>query len=193
MIDNIFVYDDILPISYQNYLEHNFMGEGMANWMLLDDISYGIAKDQLGIKDSKFGLVHPLKVDHQIKSHLYNLSLPILFYSTDRINFKINDIFQARAFLQFPRAESTPNNQHVDLTFPHLVCLYYLNDCDGETIIYNQSSDEVLEGNVKDTEFTVQKRISPKKGRVVLFDGKYYHSSSNPTVNRRCILNFDIV
>ena len=113
--------------------------------------------------------------------------------SIDRINFSLNEVLMGRCFLQYPSINNTPNNPHVDLIFPHLVCLYYVNDCDGDTIIYNETSDQVIEEAIPSTNFSIYKTVSPKKGRVVLFNGKYYHSSSKPTIDRRCIINFNLI
>ena len=178
MIDNIFVFDNIVPKSYQDMIESMLLGEMNSHWLLLDDISYG--RDHV-TGGSNPGLVHPLKIDNQIKSPLFNLVLPMVLLALDRADWKYTDTLMARSFLQFPKDVSTPNNSHIDLEMPHVVCLYYVNDCDGPTVIYEPGSDKI------------KKIINPQKGRAVVFDGKYYHSSSNPTTTRRCIINFDIV
>lgn len=178
MIDTVHIFDNIIPKSYQDLIEASFLGEMNAHWMLLDDISYG--SDRI-VEKSNPGLVHPLKLDNQIKSPLFNLVLPMVLISLDRISWKYTDTIMARSFLQFPKAVSSPNNSHIDLELPHIVCLYYVNDCDGPTVIYEPNSTNVMT------------TINPQKGRVAIFDGKYYHSSSNPTSERRCIINFDIV
>ena len=41
--------------------------------------------------------------------------------------------------------------------------------------------------------YTEQKRVTPKQGRVVLFDGSFYHTAEQCRVNnRRCIVNYDL-
>lgn len=58
-----------------------------------------------------------------------------------------------------------------------------MNDSDGDTIIYEDKSAE-----------TVVDRISPKQGRILFFDGDYYHSSSPPIINnKRIVINIDLV
>jgi hypothetical protein len=58
-----------------------------------------------------------------------------------------------------------------------------------KALIYNEMYSEGLE---KPSNFTLNKRITPKKNRAVLFDGLKYHSSSKP-VNfpTRFIVNVD--
>ena len=38
----------------------------------------------------------------------------------------------------------------------------------------------------------IKKKITPKQGRVVVFDGRFYHTAEQPTDNKRCIINFDV-
>ena len=38
----------------------------------------------------------------------------------------------------------------------------------------------------------IKKTIKPKQGRIVIFDGSYWHSGSQPKKNIRCIINTDI-
>ena len=35
-------------------------------------------------------------------------------------------------------------------------------------------------------------RVTPKQGRAVIFDGKYYHTAEQPKDNLRCIINFNV-
>ena len=39
----------------------------------------------------------------------------------------------------------------------------------------------------------IMKKIRPKQGRVLVFDGMTWHSSTQPTKGPRCIINFDMV
>jgi hypothetical protein len=71
------------------------------------------------------------------------------------------------------------------------VCLYYVNNTDGDTYIFDKTKKE-LNHISKDTKLGILKQVSPKKGRVVLFDGRRYHSSSGPTKDIRCIINFNV-
>ena len=85
--------------------------------------------------------------------------------------------------------EDTP---HIDLHHPHTVFLYYINDADGDTVLYNYKSK-----NIKDIpnyeDIKIIKKVKPKQGRVLVFDGMTWHSSTQPTKGPRCIINFDMV
>ena len=105
------------------------------------------------------------------------------------------DLLNARSFLQLPlnrnfigKGEDTP---HLDRRTPHIVFLYYVCDSDGDTIIYDYKSKHAEDVPYKE-DVNVLKRVSPKQGRVVVFDGLHWHTAEQPTKDKRCIINFNI-
>ena len=82
---------------------------------------------------------------------------------------------------------------HIDLAnFKHLVILYYVTDADGETVIYdNQFVENEKIPNFEDLK--EKQRVMPKQGRVVCFDGYYWHTSQQPSKGTRCIINYNVV
>ena len=101
-----------------------------------------------------------------------------LYYLSYNLKFIITKILQGRVFLQTPRGNIDPQPPHVDRKDPHFVCLYYVNDSDGNTIFYNNNKEII-------------KSISPKKGRIVLFDGSILHSGSHPKNTTRTVININ--
>ena len=80
------------------------------------------------------------------------------------------------------------NAAHTDQTYPHKVLLYYVNDSDGDTFIFNEKRGEEFD------KLTIKQRVTPKQGRAVFFDGDYLHSSSNPLNSfKRQAINFNFV
>ena len=80
----------------------------------------------------------------------------------------------------------------MDIPQDHYACVYYLNDSDGDTIIYEQNKHDTVAGS-NNVELVEHARVTPKKGRLVMFDGARYHCSSQPKESYRCIINFDLV
>ena len=69
--------------------------------------------------------------------------------------------------------------------------IYYVNDSDGDTIIFNESGGENV--NKRPDKLTIKKTITPKKNRAVLFRGDYFHTSTNPTKSeKRIVLNVNL-
>lgn len=72
---------------------------------------------------------------------------------------------------------TVPHVPHVDRYTPHTVLIYYVNDADGDTIVF-EDNKEVC--------------ISPEKGKYIIFDGKYKHCGTSPTLsNHRLVINFN--
>jgi hypothetical protein len=80
---------------------------------------------------------------------------------------------------------------HVDfdkIETRNVSAVFYLNDSDGDTIIYNER--QKYDGEPVPDTLTIKKRISPKSNRLVLFSGNYWHTGESPRQNnRRVILN----
>lgn len=73
------------------------------------------------------------------------------------------------------------NMPHIDAECPHTTALYYVNDSDGDTFFFNNDGE-------------VCNRVTPKKGRVVIFDGLTHHASSCPIESsHRLVINFNYV
>lgn len=78
---------------------------------------------------------------------------------------------------------------HIDSVHPGIkTLLYYVNDSDGDTFVFNEKYDP--ENPVIDT-VTIANRYSPKKGTAILFDSNLYHAGSNPVLHQdRIAINF---
>ena len=71
--------------------------------------------------------------------------------------------------------------------------LYYVLDSDGDTLITNKTFDQEKKHYLDiPTEEDIVLRVTPKQGRAVIFDGKYYHTARQPKDKLRCIINFNI-
>lgn len=85
---------------------------------------------------------------------------------------------------------------HVDRTDPHHAALFYINDCDGSTVIYNEkctgdefSTPEKILETLKNKKMTIKKEIKSEKNKLVIFDGLQYHSSRPSTSESRYVIN----
>jgi hypothetical protein len=160
-----------------------------AKWNFLEDVS--------GSKNSLYpshGFVHVFKHPNLGVLSEFNDAITDMFVPKleDRLKLKIKDVHYMRAFLQIPLNENyvkQHNGIHVDLDIPHLACVYYLNDTDGDTVIYDQTYNNGVHPNT----FKEHKRVTPKAGNAVIFDGSRYHCSSQPTKKLRCIINIDLI
>jgi hypothetical protein len=112
-----------------------------------------------------------------------------------------NNLFRAKINLQTRGNQPTPLPQYPHLDFGYSfpneflknntwAVIYYVNDSDGDTIVYNE------EENLLDlSKYTIKQKISPKKGRMVFLRGNLYHSASTPSLNssKRIVINYDLM
>jgi len=64
---------------------------------------------------------------------------------------------------------------HVDSEEDHMVCIYYVNDSDGDTLIRQDEFHEVW-------------HVPPRANRLLIFHGKYYHTGHSPVKHKSRIL-----
>ena len=112
----------------------------------------------------------------------------------------IKSILRIRCILNTPADKNYDFGTHIDLNQPHRTALIYLNDSDGDTVIYNERFSPSLTafgGNIiidDDTlpNLTIRQTVTPKANRMIIFDGHLYHSGSTPTtVSRRVAININ--
>lgn len=84
----------------------------------------------------------------------------------------------------FGHVHHTPHTDAAVELYDNVSCIYYINDSDGPTVLFNEYSFD----NPK--KLTLYKKINPKKGRLLAFHSNRYHTSSSPRKNSyRHILN----
>ena len=192
MKNKVLVFDDIIDLEYQEQIKNILIGERKFQgyffpWYFTKDVTRQM--DEGSQKRSAFFHGYVVSNDDTIgtiDSVFHYLFISLIENVCTQIDKKDVSVIKGRSFLQLPinfkgEREDTP---HVDIVGDHFVMLYYVCDSDGDTIIYNEQ--------VKSDSYTIQKRITPKQGRVVLFDGSYYHTAEQPLNNIRCVVNYDL-
>lgn len=190
MINDIIVIDNVIGLQHQELIKQRLLS---APWYYLDDVTHPNAPDFVfENKTRQPGFVHWYKTPSNTHSELFDVVVPVALAACDRIDFSIRNIVEARSFLQMPSVVVRDhNNVHTDYERPHLVCLYYVLDSDGDTFIFNQTEEDISPEKVNNSDvLTLSQRVSPRQGRVVLFNGLKYHASSDPTKHTRLNINF---
>ena len=188
----IIVIDDFISLEYQEKIKQDLLGlENIFPWHYSEDVTAA------GDFDSQ----HRPAMSHQyvqidddndtseIISVYHHLFTPLLSKACQYLKIPETEVIQGRSFLQFPLANvdtSVADTPHIDLDEgdEHIVVLYYVVDSDGDTIIYNERTES--------PSYTEKQRVSPKQGRVVIFEGGQYHTAEQPTKGTRCIVNYNI-
>lgn len=172
----IIVEDNLIPKELQDYYNTLVFGNTSVNAMLPLVCKYEPTATDDSVTPVSFE--HVLKSSTKLTEHYGNFSkVPQIVCSALNINFI--DIIAARLFITVPHKTTLDHYApHTDRPEEHLGLIYYVNDSDGDTIFF--AGDKELQ------------RVSPKKGRIVIFDGNTLHAGGFPTDNPRCIVNYNL-
>lgn len=180
MAVNFVQLDDVVPRTYQDQIETEtsrmpwfFQAESGRRTEVAASYS-GFSNTVFHINDQAGGL-----------PQLTALLLPLLLVFCDKAGTPFQTLLRIRIGL-FPQTmiDVPHHNPHVDFYQAHHNALYYVNDSDGDTIVFNETfhdvSMEESTAYTRDARFTVAHRASPKKGRMIGFNGSHYHASMHP-------------
>ena len=95
------------------------------------------------------------------------------------ITYSANVRVKSNYLMSIKRSKDTIQEPHQDDDTGTMVSMiYYLHDCDGDTVFFNN------DGSLMD-------RVSPKRGRIAVFDSDIIHAAQNPVKNDfRVITNY---
>ena len=190
----ILVIDDFIDKDYQEDIKNILLareewGEFLFPWHYVDDVTAGLDDENQG----RPGLSH-VYVEYNddgssdLVSSFHDLFIPMLELACGTLEIPTAKILQGRSFMQFPLnlKSDEVDTPHIDLDegHRHIVVLYYVKDSDGDTVIYNERTES-------DT-YTVKQKVTPKQGRVVIFDGGQYHTAEQAINSVRCIVNYNL-
>lgn len=119
--------------------------------------------------------------------------------SLSYMKFPISKMLRIRLGLITVTDKPIIHTPHVDFPYKHQTGLIYLNDSDGDTILYNERLDTNVNKDNNDSKVRQNKNeiittFTPEENKLVIFDGLLYHSSTSPTiVDRRVVVNFNFI
>ena len=190
------VIDDFIDKDYQEKIKLQLLGgfdktnkhhDSDFPWFYIEDVTAAGDEDSqhrpgLGHQYVEFDDISP----GIVVSDYHDLMIPMLKKVGFRVGISDVKVIQGRSFLQFPIKErGEPDLPHIDIMDKnHIVGLYYVVDSDGDTIIYNERKESKT--------YTIKQRVTPKQGRIVIFDGGLYHTAEQPLNSTRCIVNYNL-
>ena len=184
-IKMIQVVDNFLPDLTFKSLQKTFLTS--RNWAYCQGTVIESSENDLGNFFFTFDLTSNLAITNTLLKRINQEFLPEKSIQIQKCTINLTTFshsnFQADA--------------HIDYGAMHYVMILYMNETDGNTIIYdeqwNDSKPQIYNKNERDR-LKVAKIISPKENRCVFFDGRYFHSYYFPQQhNRRLVINTNII
>ena len=190
---NSFFIDNLLTKEEEDYIENTLLGVNFPYYFSEYEVTAPHHNKQFShlknVKDHKQLLHQFYKINddnntvkcsehHKIVDDLINNIL---------VKLNLNDIVirRAKVNLQQQFTDNKPeyhNTPHYDMLIKHYVCIYYVNDSDGDTLFFDNEKD-----------CNIINRISPKKGRFLFFKGDTLHTCQHPIKSTdRVVINIDL-
>ena len=173
------VLDNLVSKSFQNKIENYLLNDHFPWFYQKESLQSSMPKKyKIQTKDTfnEFQMSHIFINKGKINSQYIEIIVELL----KQLKMETSEILRCKANLKFKTDNNRKHNIfHIDSPHPHKVLIYYVNDSDGDTYLQ-------LENSIK--------TVKPKKGRVLIFDGKIMHAANHPKKNdKRLIINFNML
>ena len=173
------VIDNYLTKSYHKEIQERLTGNSFP-WYYTSNVSSTVDSSQFNAYGfSQSFWENDAKIGDELDSDYYSKNFatfikPFLLQVMDTIDCDM--ILRCRSDMVTWAPKEFIHQAHIDYPFPNTATIFYVNDTDGDTIIYGQDRLEIKE------------RVSPKANRLVIFDGDILHTGSSPTKHKTRIL-----
>ncbi len=190
--DEIIVIEDFFPKYFQQHFEKMFFDTDI-DWHFIKTVTseVKINYNNDNIKEDT-AFVHSFTMNDdkykELKKHIeYNLN--------QKLQVQIKEFLRAR--LRFSMPNPYYHNDwylppHVDLNIPHKTLIYYITDSEAETLFFNKQYTSDINA-VLTEKCDIIKKVTPKKGSAVFFDGSIFHASRSSQFLPRMLLNLNFL
>lgn len=183
---DIVVINDVIEEKYQHRLE-KFLRNDQTPWFLSEGT---LTQESLNNYPEiyKIGINPPqFYKDFPIENNPNLIFIKPLIDAVSLIYNQNLGVLRSKFNLLTLRGDDTYHYPHADIDLYDKVVMsgiYYVNDSDGDTYFFKEFAPKPTETP------TIERRVSPKKGSLVLFDARRFHASSSPTIHEhRMVFN----
>ncbi len=153
-------------------------------WYMFSDVNFN--EDSSDI--TKYGFKHNFIYENQDTSSYAPLVVPVAMKAAEQTGSQLNNIYSCYAVLTMNCGKEHDGFPHIDAhqhpetkEVKRYSAVYYLEDCDGDTVFYDESGKEIIY------------RVTPKKNSMIVFRTNTYHSGMLPMIfPTRRIINLNI-
>lgn len=165
---------NVVDYSYQQQI-YSYLTNINFDWHFMEDTTTETSNMPQTSTPAFGNLLYYYK--HDENPH-YEFIKPLISKIEENSKLKIVKLLRARAGFLLNTKYSLPsmpyrhNIPHRDFDQDHYVAVYYANQADGDTIIFNE-----IEPSEK---YYPMHKCTPEQGKVLIFNGWHYHSSTCP-------------
>ena len=138
MKEKFLIFDNIISKTYLKQLVDNIFD---FDWKFSSNLTYGNGEECVNSQDFEYGFNASLT-----KEQRYFI-LPLILKICDLSNIEISNKNQISRITPRLQTMLSSNNEindiHIDKEQSHYVIIFYPHDIDGDTILYNQTTDNV--------------------------------------------------
>ena len=179
------IIDNFLAPSYANLIEDLLQSESQEWYFKSNTIGYRYQKNQPPLQYG-FSLLMFSEVEGGWTNTNASMILrPFLLQVQETVGAQ--RLLSARIDMTVANSSRVLHLPHVDMEgVENTTAIYYVSDSDGDTLVYNEKHPC--------NNYTIQKKITPKKNRLCFFDGDYYHTGHSPMEHpNRILINANFV
>jgi hypothetical protein len=189
------IIDNFLEPDYANTLEDFFIKK--VPWYFIENNSVKGEKETV----DSYGFFHVFAVHGKYTNTPYlktveplieNIRKEIGYSKILRVRGDLT-VYQNQKKIFDPHTDFIPG--HEGVSYNHMTAIYYVNDSSGDTVFFKERCKGINDPFARDVkDLTVDKQVTPKKNRLVYFDGNIVHTGYAPLEHSNRILinlNFD--
>lgn len=203
--DEIIFIENIVPEQLQNSIIETVQGSNHFPWFMLHRIGhpdhYGPGTTPKYIDKNitdDVGFFH-MAFDGNQHSPYFDFFKTVLYFFMEKTNMTVGNLLRIRLRYTHKGHDHTSSKYaapHVDFYTgrPYHTLVYYVDDSDGDTIIFDKIFNPVEEtyDPVLSQPLDELVRITPKKGSAIFFNGHRYHAGNFPiNCSSRIVINYD--
>jgi hypothetical protein len=175
------IIDNFLAKYYLQHLQDNFLGDN-SSWSFNDSLTGDDSLEVLG----SFGFGIKLHWNGYFTGSYESTLVRGLVFSAQE---KVEEVFGESLEIIRARADMTVFNSlnhrhelHTDFQYEHMTAIFYLNNSDGNTILFDRDGKNVLA------------EVEPVENRLLIFDGLLQHTGHSPSNHKsRVLINMNFM
>lgn len=150
-------------------------------------------------EEPNFSFSHLVFIDGEIKSELFEPLSKMILNGLEKLGESPKELIRIKVNMSTNQPQVYIHQPHVDYDESHMSGLIYLNTTNGPTTIYNETYDSRLGlspqqylTKILNNKLTIKEKVDCESNKMMVFDGKYFHSSSAQSdFYRRIVVNFN--